>query len=1460
MNLDFGDDEDLLERLAASPEEVIFLVGSALVAPRHPGEPGVPGVDGMLGLIREEFQRAETIERFERQIAVAPDARYQAAFRFLVKTRGQDVVNSVVRRAVLRARRASPGRPVVPADVTSKQCQLLEEDIEGWHLTPAVEALGQMLARIGPRQVVLTSNFDPLVEIGVRRAGGQAITNALHMDGSLSAVDGNGCVVVHFHGDWVRTDTLHTPAQLQQDRPMLRASLTKLLSERTLVVMGYGGWDDVFTRSLIDTVRGSVAPIRVAWAFYAADEATIERGSGQLLRQLRPGIDHGRVVLYKGIDVHEFLPRLLSHVQAPAAAGVVTVRDDELVQEAARLGAAWRRAVGERLGRRLVLRGVEGTELALERVYVPTELRVLRAKQETVDAPVDEGRCDRVEAPRDGSVHHEIEGEQTLDLGAWLLGAEVEYGTLIIEGEVGTGKTEYMVRAASRLAKDVGEDAPLPIWVDAKFLSGATLARAIADLYGWSESECRALLQHPALRFAVFIDSLDETGTPVHEVASLAQGALGPRLHRLILASRSARRQLSHGVRVARLVPWNRGGVDDFLGQWRRVDEVAVAHIARARAAGAVDALLSNPLTATFCALVASEEPSALANRTRLFQAVVERIVSHWRKLRVTSRALYRRWEEILPWLSRLALDRLRGPHLGMETEWLRCRLRALAPDGPDDLLESLTSTYGVLIRTPHGYDFALRWLAEYLAGRALVADGEELAAAARCAWGFEPVRHAIVGVAGEPRRIAAMTASLLAGEESDEDLDAPSHLRQVQIVASVAADLPLEFPSEAVPGVAAAIWRRLAGERSCWIGAEMATSVRALARVGGKVWESLRPLLQDALRDTRKDVSGWYRQRASGDRAALIKLLGHRDPETRVVAIRGLRRFVDAPDVRKHLCEMLFDEAWPPSPALAAGSALRDATRDDSCALVLECLLALLHHGEQLQFSAAALALRPGEADARRLALGLHAAHNAGADVAAAVRALSEHPGGPAALDRAWKQWQGPYQDDGSSASAGEGDTPPVTGHVRWELVRAIAPALHRFSAELVTELIRSHGIAHALSHELEHVNPSILPRVVADLCDDFICLDRITDIVRLVGQYPEVGDALLAKWRQIAASGRKERDCVGFPGQALVPLVEQGREDAVDALVEWLPHSRLGRYTWAGSGPPLPASAYAHPRVFAAAKECLERGRRSRCRLEPRALRRLAPSWCGSAEIWEEIRSSLLNDVHSELAWREVTETCTDVDLPEDFAATVASVAGAFMLQHDAPSCGPAVWHQTLPGMLRFVQQHGLAHRIQEELEVLAGLRGARPPCARFRPLAAAMLMPMLEEGPRAALSEALAAHYAAVPGSFRAMAPALLSALVGPSPAAWLQVLRAWASEMSIPELVLDDGESRLNLLLALPVHERAELASAALRGERRAALALPWLEDETAQRLRYRAADRLWQAVFESGRYCGLGLES
>jgi len=304
----------LIERLSDGAKHnhrpITFLIGSPLSASFPAGSPGVPTVPGIVDLIRQEFDEA-ALHQLDSHLALAQN-KYQEAFRFLQGRRGPQVANGIVKRAVLQARKPlglEEAAQYQPGNETDDEtCEAFERDTAGWYLSPAHAALASLITAKPDLfgGAVLTTNFDPLVEMAITAARGTYFRTVLHRDGDLGQTHGNGCHVVHLHGYWYGSDMLHSPRQLTQNRPRLRASLAHLISGRTLVVMGYGGWDDVFTRALMDPVLDDRASPDVIWTFKDGKPDLNEA----LLNRLEPGIDRGRLTFYVDVNCHEFLPKL----------------------------------------------------------------------------------------------------------------------------------------------------------------------------------------------------------------------------------------------------------------------------------------------------------------------------------------------------------------------------------------------------------------------------------------------------------------------------------------------------------------------------------------------------------------------------------------------------------------------------------------------------------------------------------------------------------------------------------------------------------------------------------------------------------------------------------------------------------------------------------------------------------------------------------------------------------------------------------------------------------------------------------------------------------------------------------------------------------------------------------------------------------------------------------------------
>ena len=198
-------------------------------------------------------------------------------------------------------------------------CHALEADHDGWKMPRGLSALGQLAARYPQRfsGTIVTTNFDPLLEIAVRAAGRPAATLAFDHDGSLRpfVVGGGSLPIAHLHGYWDgNSHTLHAAKRLTEPRDQLTGSLRDAFANSLVVVMGYGGWNDVFSGALRALVAER-SDIEVVWSLL--ERRPPNWPAGTLLHELDnagPGVH-----IYDGVDANEVLPILAArHDPDPA--------------------------------------------------------------------------------------------------------------------------------------------------------------------------------------------------------------------------------------------------------------------------------------------------------------------------------------------------------------------------------------------------------------------------------------------------------------------------------------------------------------------------------------------------------------------------------------------------------------------------------------------------------------------------------------------------------------------------------------------------------------------------------------------------------------------------------------------------------------------------------------------------------------------------------------------------------------------------------------------------------------------------------------------------------------------------------------------------------------------------------------------------------------------------------------
>ena len=262
-------------------------------------------------MMRNIFAQNESqLEQFERKLSrIERSSRYQAAAEHLAAARGMDELNRLIRSAVLRALHPEWESKVVP-NIQPEALKRLEKEFEIWKLNPGIEALGKLICArrdlfSGP---ILTTNFDPLIEVSLWRAGCSPASIVLAQDGSPQQYEpGSDVPVVHLHGLWRGSgDTLHTAAQLENPRPKLKRWLGQVLHDHVVLVLGYGGWQDVFTRTLLE-LAAEQSIEQVFWCLHEKeDEIPVEKDR----KVIGPFKGLSRVVWVAGVDAQELLPRL----------------------------------------------------------------------------------------------------------------------------------------------------------------------------------------------------------------------------------------------------------------------------------------------------------------------------------------------------------------------------------------------------------------------------------------------------------------------------------------------------------------------------------------------------------------------------------------------------------------------------------------------------------------------------------------------------------------------------------------------------------------------------------------------------------------------------------------------------------------------------------------------------------------------------------------------------------------------------------------------------------------------------------------------------------------------------------------------------------------------------------------------------------------------------------------------
>ncbi len=824
---------------------------------------------------------------------------------------------------------------------------------------------------------------------------------------------------------------------------------------------------------------------------------------------------------------------------------------------------AYLNALRETLADRRVLHPVRESfaiQAPLQPLWIPrTVRRVATAMDERTNSRSPEMEVEGVSAVEQADVANRAQGLQAQPLTSALMSGYTTKYALV--GPVGSGKTEELHRAAHELAVRAidSDERPTPVLVTANDLVGAP--------FNSKEARPTVFRLWSAGRPLIWlVDGIDE-------VSPKDQGALTQQLHRLaehqstfavVATSRPSEGNLFLTTStLLELEPWTHRHTQLLA---RRAHE----HDARLELPrGAQQQLAGSPLLATLAMLPDNREATS---SFELLQRLCKGLFVGWASAReLEIQEANELWERLQPILGEVALSALRSGETRITDDALRNALRRL------DFAERFRARkalpqFGLLEQIGTDHRFAMRIVAEHLAGIALSKTTTDVVLDAELPMLHVPLIQACGrwSSTDQPEKIAILFRGLL--QSTDRDfaygiLTRPMRLHALFVALDIACEHDRQVARHAqLLGEVAA--RYVAEENSIWVGDEAATAVGRLLALGGDCAHEVEQALLSILALPTFAPARWLSAQPEGDPMSWAWLITHRDSNVRAVATQHLGSLASNNTGQTLLLHMFGDasigSARPPASLIAAFH-LRHADRSQVSGELLEHLRAMLDWPGQIPPGAAAIALRPDEAEPDRLARALARLAKGYGGFKEVTEDLARSPGGEGALDKHAPGWRAWRISSLPAYPLDRGERMPATDVARDRCCRALAHCLEpsacvretllaeafkgRASAQQAlyerVGVLRTEAIEYLQGGSIDQEGRSPANRPMfkglttgAEAALRLACSDDDSWL-----------EVLFDLWERTGPSYRHT-----FPGRALEPAIVRGHRQAAEIYADWL------------------------------------------------------------------------------------------------------------------------------------------------------------------------------------------------------------------------------------------------------------------------------------------------------------------
>lgn len=317
-SMDFGDAFDLQIRLQVLATEadrrLVTVFGSGI------SNAVLPNVEELTLLFRTLIPPM-ALGRFDEVVGpiLGTPLGYQNAAALLTRQVSEHAVMRAIRTAVLSASLDVDAEEISRTSRDESKCRDLAQT-GSWNIPEGYRRFARFFAGLdgSVRGPIITTNFDPLIEVALREEGIDARAIPIPVDsvptpGQL--VEDPRQPVFHIHGYWTDRATSNIHSRITAERPQLDRVLQQLLRNSVVLVIGYSGWLDGFMKSLRSRIvnDAELLETEVLWASYDKSPETITANDDLKSMVSAPGFN-----LYLGVDGHQLFSDDVAPDTAPA--------------------------------------------------------------------------------------------------------------------------------------------------------------------------------------------------------------------------------------------------------------------------------------------------------------------------------------------------------------------------------------------------------------------------------------------------------------------------------------------------------------------------------------------------------------------------------------------------------------------------------------------------------------------------------------------------------------------------------------------------------------------------------------------------------------------------------------------------------------------------------------------------------------------------------------------------------------------------------------------------------------------------------------------------------------------------------------------------------------------------------------------------------------------------------------